>query len=88
MMHTAARLQNNWCTYQLTLQAPAARLRRGLFILHAPNAFVCHLRGGLAMATVGACAAFGGPCGSSMADCVRLAILVAFPTLWLLGVMR
>ncbi|WP_379068106.1 TRAP transporter large permease [Mesorhizobium sp. UC22_110] len=36
------------------------------------NAFVGHRRGGLAAATVGACAVFGAICGSSLATCATL----------------
>ena len=38
----------------------------------AVNAFVGHLRGGLAMATVGACALFGAICGSSLATAATM----------------
>lgn len=36
------------------------------------HAFVGHLRGGLAMATVGACGVFGAICGSSLATCATM----------------
>ena len=45
--------------------ASHAGLSRSLF--DAINSFLGHLRGGLAITTVGACAAFGAICGSSLA---------------------
>jgi tripartite ATP-independent transporter DctM subunit len=42
-------------------------------LFRAAYAFVGHLRGGLAMATVWASAAFGGPCGSSIATAATMA---------------
>lgn len=36
------------------------------------HAFMGHLRGGLAMATVGACGVFGAICGSSLATCATM----------------
>jgi C4-dicarboxylate transporter, DctM subunit len=45
--------------------AAQAGLSRGLF--HAANVWLGHWRGGLAMATVGACAGFAAICGSSVA---------------------
>jgi C4-dicarboxylate transporter DctM subunit len=42
------------------------------------NAFIGHLRGGLALATVGACAGFGAICGSSIATAATMS-QVAFP---------
>ena len=45
--------------------ASHAGLSRSLF--DAINAFLGHMRGGLAVTTVGACAAFGAICGSSLA---------------------
>lgn len=45
--------------------AARAGLSKSLF--DAVNGFVGHLRGGLAIATVGACALFGAICGSSLA---------------------
>ncbi|PHQ25724.1 C4-dicarboxylate ABC transporter permease [Marinobacter guineae] len=45
--------------------AAQAGLSRSLY--DAVNAFTGHLRGGLAMATIGACALFGAICGSSLA---------------------
>jgi C4-dicarboxylate transporter DctM subunit len=47
-------------------------------LFRAAYAFVGHLRGGLAMATVWASAAFGGPCGSSIATAATMA-KVAYP---------
>lgn len=45
--------------------AAQAGLSRSLY--DAVNAFTGHFRGGLAMATIGACALFGAVCGSSLA---------------------
>ena len=47
-------------------------------LFRAAYAFVGHFRGGLAMATVWASAAFGGPCGSSIATAATIA-KVAYP---------
>jgi TRAP-type C4-dicarboxylate transport system permease large subunit len=41
-------------------------------LYQAVNAAIGHWRGGLAMATVGACAAFGGICGSSLATAATM----------------
>ncbi len=45
--------------------AERAGLSKALF--HSASAFLGHLRGGLAMAVIGACTAFGAICGSSVA---------------------
>lgn len=50
--------------------ASHAGLSRNLY--EAVNAFVGHRRGGLAMATIGACAGFGAVCGSSLATCATM----------------
>jgi tripartite ATP-independent transporter DctM subunit len=50
----------------------------------AAHAFVGHFKGGLAMATVVACAGFGGPCGSSIATAATMA-KVCYPSLKRLG---
>lgn len=50
--------------------ASRAGLSRSLY--DAVNAFLGHFRGGLAMATVGACAAFGAICGSSLATAATM----------------
>ncbi len=50
--------------------AAHAGLSRGLY--DAVGAFIGHLRGGLAMATVGSCAAFGAICGSSLATAATM----------------
>ena len=50
--------------------AARAGLSRALF--DAVNAFIGHYRGGLAMASVGACAAFGAICGSSLATAATM----------------
>src|SRR3954468_3247551 len=47
-------------------------------------AFIGHLRGGLAMATVVACAGFGAICGSSIATAATMA-KVAYPSMKKLG---
>jgi C4-dicarboxylate transporter, DctM subunit len=47
-------------------------------LFRAAYAFVGHMRGGLAMAPVWASAAFGGPCGSSIATAATMA-KVAYP---------
>jgi C4-dicarboxylate transporter, DctM subunit len=49
-------------------------------LFRAAYAFVGHLRGGLAMATVWACAGFGAICGSSMATAATMA-KVAYPSM-------
>src|SRR6185295_11272924 len=46
----------------------------------AAYAFIGHLRGGLAMATVLACAGFGAICGSSIATAATMA-KVAYPSM-------
>ncbi len=53
-------------------------------LFRAAYAFVGHLRGGLAMATVVACAGFGAICGSSMATAATMA-KVAYPSMRRLG---
>jgi C4-dicarboxylate transporter, DctM subunit len=58
--------------------AERAGLSRSLF--SAANALLGHLRGGIAMATIGACTAFGAICGSSVATTVTMA-RVALPEL-------
>ena len=50
--------------------AAQAGLSRALF--QAVNVFVGHLRGGLAIATIGACALFGAICGSSLATAATM----------------
>jgi tripartite ATP-independent transporter DctM subunit len=55
-----------------------AGMSQGLF--RAAYAFVGHLRGGLAMATVWASAGFGGICGSSIATAATMA-KVAYPSM-------
>jgi tripartite ATP-independent transporter DctM subunit len=45
----------------------AARAGLSQNLYDAVNAFIGHIRGGLAVATIGACAAFGAICGSSLA---------------------
>jgi C4-dicarboxylate transporter DctM subunit len=59
-----------------------AGMSRELF--RAAYAFVGHLRGGLAMATVVACAGFGAICGSSIATAATMA-KVAYPSMKDLG---
>src|SRR4030095_8133786 len=49
-------------------------------LLRAAYAFIGHLRGGLAMATVWASAGFGGICGSSIATAATMA-KVAYPSM-------
>ncbi len=56
--------------------AAHAGLSRNLYT--GVNAFIGHFRGGLAMATVGACAAFGAICGSSLATVATMS-KVAMP---------
>jgi tripartite ATP-independent transporter DctM subunit len=48
-------------------------------LFRAAYAFVGHLRGGLAMATVWASAAFGGPCGSSIATAATISKVAYAP---------
>ncbi len=50
--------------------AARAGLSRSLY--DAVNVFMGHLKGGLAMATIGACAAFGAICGSSLATAATM----------------
>jgi tripartite ATP-independent transporter DctM subunit len=59
-----------------------AGMSRELF--RAAYAFVGHLRGGLAMATIVACAGFGAICGSSIATAATMA-KVAYPSMRELG---
>ena len=49
-------------------------------LFRAAYAFIGHLRGGLAMATVWACAGFGAICGSSIATAATFA-KVAYPSM-------
>jgi tripartite ATP-independent transporter DctM subunit len=49
-------------------------------LFRAANAFIGHLRGGLAMATVLACAGFGAICGSSIATAATMS-KVAYPSM-------
>ena len=49
-------------------------------LFHAAYTFIGHLRGGLAMATIWASAAFGGICGSSIATAATFA-KVAYPSM-------
>ena len=58
--------------------ATKAGLNAALF--RAANLWLGHRRGGVAMATVGACAGFGAICGSSIATAVTMA-RVALPEL-------
>lgn len=53
-------------------------------LFRAAYAFVGHLRGGLAMATIVACAGFGAICGSSIATAATMA-KVAYPSMKELG---
>lgn len=53
-------------------------------LFRAAYAFIGHLRGGLAMATVMACAGFGAICGSSIATAATMA-KVAYPSMKSLG---
>lgn len=53
-------------------------------LFRAAYAFIGHLRGGLAMATVMACAGFGAICGSSIATAATMA-KVAYPAMRKLG---
>jgi len=50
----------------------AARAGLSTSLFRGVNAFIGHLRGGLAMATVGACAGFGAICGSSLATAATM----------------
>ncbi len=56
----------------------AARAGLSAALFRAVDAFVGRFRGGLALATVGACAAFGAICGSSLATAATMA-RVAYP---------
>jgi tripartite ATP-independent transporter DctM subunit len=56
----------------------AARAGLSKSLYTAVNAFIGHFRGGLGMATVGACAAFGAICGSSLATAATMS-KVAMP---------
>ncbi len=49
-------------------------------LFRAANAFIGHLRGGLAMATILACAGFGAICGSSIATAATMS-KVAYPSM-------
>ena len=49
-------------------------------LFRAAHAFIGHLRGGLAMATIVACAGFGSICGSSIATAATMA-KVAYPSM-------
>jgi len=49
-------------------------------LFRAAYAFIGHLRGGLAMATIAACAGFGAICGSSIATAATMA-KVAYPSM-------
>jgi len=53
-------------------------------LFRAAYAFIGHLRGGLAMATIVACAGFGAICGSSIATAATMA-KVAYPSMKRLG---
>ncbi|RYY85604.1 MAG: TRAP transporter large permease subunit, partial [Comamonadaceae bacterium] len=59
-----------------------AGMARELFDL--ARSFIGHFRGGLAMATIGACAGFGAICGSSIATAATMA-KVAYPAMKDLG---
>lgn len=56
----------------------AARTGLSSSLFAAVNAFVGHFRGGLAIASIGACAGFGAICGSSLATTATMT-RVAFP---------
>ncbi len=56
----------------------AARAGLSKSLYAAVNAFLGHFRGGLGMATIGACAAFGSICGSSLATAATMS-KVAMP---------
>jgi tripartite ATP-independent transporter DctM subunit len=58
----------------------AARSGTSASLFEAAKAFLGHRRGGLAMATIGACAAFGAICGSSLATAGTMS-RVALPEL-------
>jgi len=62
----------------------AARAGLSKSLYAAVNAFIGHFRGGLGMATVGACAAFGSICGSSLATAATMS-KVAMPEMRKLG---
>lgn len=53
-------------------------------LFHAAYAFIGHLRGGLAHATIAACAGFGAICGSSIATAATMG-KVAYPSMQKLG---
>ena len=53
-------------------------------LFNAANAFVGHRRGGMAMASIGACTAFGAVCGSSVATTATMG-RAAFPELRRVG---
>lgn len=53
-------------------------------LFHAAHAFIGHVRGGLAHATVAACAGFGAICGSSIATAATMS-KVAYPSMRKLG---
>lgn len=53
-------------------------------LFHAAYAFIGHLRGGLAHATIAACAGFGAICGSSIATAATMS-KVAYPSMRALG---
>ncbi len=59
-----------------------AGLAHGLF--QAANAFIGHKRGGLAHATIAACAGFGAICGSSIATAATMS-KVAYPSMKRMG---
>ena len=53
-------------------------------LFHAAYTFIGHLRGGLAMSTIVACAGFGAICGSSIATAATM-VRVAYPPMKKLG---
>jgi C4-dicarboxylate transporter DctM subunit len=53
-------------------------------LFHAAYVFIGHLRGGLAHATIAACAGFGAICGSSIATAATMS-KVAYPSMKKLG---
>ena len=53
-------------------------------LFHAANTFIGHIRGGLAHATVLACAGFGAICGSSLATAATMS-RVAYPSMKKIG---
>jgi tripartite ATP-independent transporter DctM subunit len=61
-----------------------ARAGLALELFSAANAFIGHVRGGLAHATVAACAGFGAICGSSIATAATMG-KVAYPSMNKLG---